>query len=340
MQIKKWTVLASTAMMLSTSVMALPAIGLASDTDTVINERWGKPTFVAGAGLSDTQRTETMNLLGVTADQVNTQTATAADLINYLGSGSGDDSVMLSSVVVTKENAGAGITVDIVTPDNITLITADQYKNPLVTAGVTDAKIEVASVVRVTGESALTGVYKAFDANGETIDADRAQLAQDELNTTTDVAESITNEAANQNNETMTEEEQAAANEAYQTQLNQALVDIKTQLAELQKNSESVTAADVEEAVNKALADNNLADYVSQENINQLVALAQRYLSTDGVLSDEAIDQLKKISQSFQDTLSNLSDRFSGLTDALSANQGFFEGIWKSITDFFSNLFN
>lgn len=339
MKIKKFAAFTAVSMLLVGGSLIFPTKVLAA-SDTVIDERWGKPTFVAGAGLSDSQREKTMDLLDITTDEVNIQTATGTDLINYLGSGSGDDASMLSSVVVTRENEGKGIKVDIVTPKNITLITADQYKNPLITAGISDATIKVASVVKVTGESALTGVYKAFEANGETVDSDRAQLAQEELTTTTDVANAITEEAAS-NHEDMTEEEKDAANEAYQTQLNQALVDIKKDLADLKdKESDSVTAEQVEKIVNDALEKNDLADYVSQENINKLISLAQQYASTDGVLSEESLAQLDKISDDFQNTLDNLGDKFGDLTQALEDNQGFFQNLWQSIKDFFSNLFN
>lgn len=339
MKIKHAALAMTTMLAIGTVGMMIPTAVHADNTDAVIDERWGKPTFVAGAGLSAAQKEETMSILGITADQVNTQTATGADLIKYLGSGNGDDAAMLSSVVVTRKNEGAGITVDIVTPENITLITADQYKNPLVTAGISDASIKVGSVVKVTGESALTGVYKAFEANGDAIDSDRAQLAQTELTTTTDVANEITQEAAD-NNADMTEEEKQAANEAYQTQLNQALVDIKKELADLkEQKGDSVTAAEVEEVVNNALKNNDLSQYISQDSVNQLISLAQQYLNTEGVLSKESIAQLDKISEGFKDTLNSIGDKFGDLTNAVKANEGFFQGLWNSITDFFGNLF-
>ncbi|WP_442896325.1 DUF1002 domain-containing protein [Enterococcus sp. BWB1-3] len=341
MKFRKLTAAVAAALLMVGGISTMmPSLSEASASDTVINERWGKPTFVAGAGLSDAQREETMKILGISADQVNIQTATGADLIKYLGSGSGDDAAMLSSVVVNRENEGKGITVDIVTPENITLITADQYKNPLVTAGISDATIKVGSVVKVTGESALTGVYKAFEANGEAVDSDRAQLAQEELTTTTDVANDITNEAV-RNNSNMTDEEKQAANKAYQTQLNQALVDIKRELADLKnQKGDAVTVEEVETVVNNAIEKNDLSQYISQDSINRLIALAQQYLSIDGVLSAESIAQLDKISEGFQNTLKDLGNRFGDLTGALKANEGFFAGLWQSVKDFFSGLFN
>lgn len=316
----------------------------AAFAETTINERWGKPTFVSGAGLTDSQRAETMEILGITEDEVKATTATGADLIKYLGSGSGDDSVMLSSVVVNREDQSKGIEVDILTPENITLITADQYKNPLVTAGITDATVKVASVSKVTGESALTGVYKAFDTNGDTIDPERAQLAQEELATTSDVAESIVDQANQDNSDAgLSAEEQAKADEAYRTQLNQTLVDIKQSLAELNdQQGELATKEDIEKIVNDALSKNNLTQYISQADIDKLVALAEKYQTTDGVLSEESLQQLTEISKGFQNTVNQLGNELGKFGNSLKGtfqdNQGFFSGLWQSITDFFSNV--
>ncbi|MDT2658395.1 DUF1002 domain-containing protein [Enterococcus hulanensis] len=308
----------------------------------VINERWGKPTFVAGAGLNQQQLDETMSKLGINQDSVKMETATGADLVKYLGYGSGDDSVMLSSVVVNREDQGKGINVKILTPENITQITADQYKNPLVTAGITDATVKVASVVKVTGESALTGVYKAFESNGETVDPERAQLAQTELDTTSDVSQSVVNKANEQSqNQNLSDSEKEKADEAYKAQLNQTLVDIKKELAELkEKQGELATKEDVEKIVNDALEKNNLSQYVTKDDINQLVALAEKYQTTDGVLDKESIEQLDKISSDFKGTVNKVSDQLGKFGDSLKGtleeNQGFFANLWQQIKDFFS----
>ena len=42
----------------------------AEANDGAINERWGKPTFVAGAGLNQQQLNETMDKLGINQDSV------------------------------------------------------------------------------------------------------------------------------------------------------------------------------------------------------------------------------------------------------------------------------
>lgn len=347
MKLHKYIILASLTLSLGVgSFQAVTAHATSSNSETVINERWGKPTFVAGAGLNQQQLNETMSVLGVNQDSVKTEQATGADLVKYLGYGSGDDSVMLSSVVVNREDPGKGINVKILTPENITQITADQYKNPLVTAGISDATVKVASVVKVTGESALTGVYKAFESNGEQVDPARAQLAQTELDTTNEVSQSIVNSAnENKQQQDLSASDKEKADEAYKAQLNQTLVDIKKDLAELkEKQGELATKEDVQNIVNEALEKNNLSQYISQDDINKLVSLAEQYQTTDGVLDKESIEQLDKISSDFKDTVNSLSDQLGKFGDSLKGtiedNQGFFANLWQSIKDFFGNLGN
>ena len=152
---------------------------------TAINEKWGKPTVVYGGGLNDQQIKETSKLLGIKDEStVTTTKATGEDLVKYLGAGEANTSVMISSVMVQKRNKGEGVKVHIATPKNITLVTSEQYANAAITAGVADAEIEVAAVSKVTGESALTGVYKAFEANGVVLDEKRTAVAQKELELT------------------------------------------------------------------------------------------------------------------------------------------------------------
>src|SRR5699024_10647207 len=113
---------------------------------------------------------------------------TGDDLVTYLGYDSGSTASMISSVLVQKTGK-SGVMVDIITPENITMITEEQYVNAAITAGVEDVNIEVASIRPVTGESALTGVYKALDVNGEELDQDRMEVAQEELETTSEIAD-------------------------------------------------------------------------------------------------------------------------------------------------------
>ena len=287
---------------------------------TVINEKWGKPTFVYGGGLSEAQIEETMTLLNIeNPDNVHSFAVTGEDLQHYLNDGETDTSAMISSVIVQKQDAGKGVEVVIQTPENITQITADQYINAAITAGVSDAKISVASVSRVTGESALTGIYKAFDANGEELEQDRMEVAQEELETTNQIV---------QENEGV---------EGFDgSQLDQAIIEIKQSLADLKESQgELATREDIERIINEALANANLGDYVTQEQFDRLLDLFEKYQQTYAIDSQEVKDQLTDLANSVQDKVSDLITKAeeNGVMDKIAK---FFQDIWQAITGLFN----
>ena len=287
---------------------------------TVINEKWGKPTFVYGGGLSDAQIDTTADLLDIEVrDNVNSMAVTGEDLASYLNEGTADTSVMISSVLVQKENSGNGVIVDIKTPENITQITEEQYTNAAITAGVADATILVASVSRVTGESALTGIYKAFDANGEKLDQDRMEVAQEELETTNEIAQ-----------ENVGEEDFDAK------RLDQAIIDIKQELSELKERAgELATREDIEKIINDALAKNKLEDYVTQDQFQKLLDLFEKYQKTSAIDSAEVKQQLQGLSKGVQNKISDFVSQAeeSGLMDRIG---NFFSQIWQAITGLFN----
>src|SRR5690625_6784435 len=98
---------------------------------------------------------------------------------------------MYSSDRITLENAGKGITINIITPENITEVSSDMYANALLTAGVEDATVDVVSPVKVSGHSALGGIYKVYDVEGVELDKVRMVLDDEELEIARDRAVKI-----------------------------------------------------------------------------------------------------------------------------------------------------
>lgn len=320
---KKISLTALTAMSLMGAILIVLPQSVGATTDgidtTVVDEKWGKPTFIYGGGLSESQITETEELLGIeNPDNVAISSVSGQDLIDYLGEGSGNTASMISSVMVQKQDTGEGVDVEIVNPENISQITQDQYANAAITAGVSDVKIEVASVSKVTGESALTGIYKAFDVNGEELDQERMAVAQDELETT--------NEIAQENVE----------DEAFDTaKFDQAIIDIKQSLADLkEQQGELATKEDVERIINEALEKNNLENAVSQEQIDRLMALFEKYQQTSAIDSAEVKKQLSNLSNTVQDKFGDALQQAedSGLVDKVG---NFFSQIWDAIVGLF-----
>ena len=301
---------ASLAVVMGVSACATNVFAI--DT-SVIDEKWGKPTVVYGGGLNNDQIQSTRDLFDIKdTNNVYETSVDANDLYTYLGIAGGSTSSLISSVMVQKKDSGTGVKVKIITEDNITKITSNQYANAAITAGVSDVEIDVASVSKVTGESALTGVYKALESNGETLDLDRTQVAQDELETTNEIAE---NNADNSNFDS--------------GRLDQAMVEIKKELAEIKQNQgSSATAEQVEQVVTDALKKFNLSDIISQDDINKLIEFAKKYQNTSAIDSQEVLKQLNKLSGSLKNQLSGLLDKAQS------------EGWFDKIINFIKSLFN
>ena len=66
------------------------------------------------------------------------------------------------------------------------------YMNAMVTAGITDAKVQIAAPFNVSGTAALTGIYKAYeDITGEKLDEDAKLVGTQELTITAELADEI-----------------------------------------------------------------------------------------------------------------------------------------------------
>lgn len=300
----------TSALLLST----LTTVAYADIQTDTIDELWGKPTLVYGGGLTDQQVQQVNKDLNVNLDNVNRQVVTGEDVDKYLGTSGVATTSLFSSVLVQKDNS-SGVLVDIKTPDNITKITSTQYANAAITAGASNVKIDVVSPIKVTGESALTGVYVALQANGEKIDQERTEVAQQELETVNEIANA------------------QESNKAFDSAtLDVAVSDIKLKLAEYNGKASS---AQVEDVINKALASNGLEGVLTPDQVSQLVSFAKTYQQTSAIDSKEVAEQL----QQFKDTASKyITDIFNDQqTQSLLDKVGhFFESLWKTISNFFS----
>ncbi|MDL2310579.1 DUF1002 domain-containing protein [Peptostreptococcaceae bacterium OttesenSCG-928-C18] len=311
----------SAALMAGIIIFSSTVTVFANEIDTeTINERWGKPTFVYGESLNNSQIKDTMKLLGVKNEEnINSVKVTYKDLVEYIGGDINNPSNMISSVLVTKENEGKGVNVVIKTPDNITQITAEQYANASITAGVEDATILVGAIRKVTGESALTGVYKAFEANGVELDKDRMEVAQDELDTVNEISQD------NKDNKDFSASD-----------LNNAVTEVKSQLAEIsEKQDRTPTLDEIREVVEEAIAKHELENVITKEQIDKLISYFEKYVDTDALNSEQVKEQLGKWKDAIVDGASDLYNKAeeSGFLDKIAA---FFKGLYEGIVGLFN----
>ncbi len=274
--------------------------------DEVINEKLGVPIVVYGGNLTEEQKTETQKLLEVTdPEMVDEYTVTGEDLAKYIGGN--PNSRMFSSAKITMEEEGKGLNVSIITPDNITEVTSEMYANALLTAGVENATVVVASPVKVTGHSALTGIYKAYDVEGVELDKERMELANEELNVATDLVSSAG---------------------LSKEQVSELITQIKQALAE----QKPASVEDVERIVQEQL--DKLEISLSEKDRQLLIDLfdKMRNLNID---FDQVKNQLNDIASKVQEQIGDLlADE--GFWDSVG---NFFKKIFEAIAEFFTNLF-
>ncbi|QBP40006.1 DUF1002 domain-containing protein [Paenisporosarcina antarctica] len=295
------------ASILLVASLLMPSVALGStgsSSDDGINEKFGLPIVVYGADLTETEKQSVKDSLDVKNEsEVEEISVTGEDLVNYIKDG--DSSArMFSSAKITRQDAGKGLVIDIVTEDNITQVTAEMYENAMLTAGIEDAIVEVAAPKKVTGHSALVGIYKAYEVSGETLDKERTDVANEELSVATILAD------------------KSGIDEAKVSEL---LTEIKKDIAELNP----ATKEDVEKIVQDQLT--KLQIELSPEDRQLLIDLMDRIRKLDIDFSKWS-DQLNDLSKTIEDKIGNIVD-----------NEGFWQSVknfFNNLIDSIRSMFN
>ncbi|MCG1022072.1 DUF1002 domain-containing protein [Sutcliffiella horikoshii] len=271
------------------------------DEEESINEKFGLPIVVYGGTLNDDQKQEVRNLLNVkNPEMVEEITVTGEDLVKYID-GEDRNARMFSSAKITRKEKGEGLVIERATPENITQVTDDMYANALLTAGIEDAEVIVVSPVKVSGHSALVGIYKAYEVSGEELNKDRMEVANEELNIATKLAEE----------EGMDSEK-----------VSELLTEIKKQIAE----QKPATREDVERIVEEQLA--KLQIELSEEDRQLLIDLFEKMRSLN-INFDNVKQQLEDISKDIKNRI-----------EEVVGNEGFWQGVADFFRDLFQSIAN
>ena len=147
---------------------------------------------VIGADLTDDQIAAVYNAFGIKRGDAIELRVTNGEERQWL-QGYVDESLIgtrsISCVYVELLPEGSGMDV---TTSNITWCTSEMYISALATAGITDARIIVASPFEVSGTAALTDVYKAYeDMTGKKLDDLAKLVSTQELTITGELANEI-----------------------------------------------------------------------------------------------------------------------------------------------------
>lgn len=265
--------LIATIAMILTISMILPSMAMAN---VGINEKFGVPIVVYGGNLSEAEKASVSEDLSVEDEaEVEEIEVTGEDLVTYIKDGDAR-ARMFSSAKITRQDEGKGLVIQIVTPDNITQVTAEMYANAMLTAGIENATVEVAAPKPVTGHSALVGIYKAYEVNGEQLDPERTDVANDELEVATELAENVD-----------------------EAKVSELLTEIKKQIAETNPASRE----DVEKIVEEQLS--KLQIELSPEDRKLLTDLMDRIRQLDIDFSQWST-QLEDLSKTIEDKLGSI----------------------------------
>ncbi|MEW4353718.1 DUF1002 domain-containing protein [Streptococcus pneumoniae] len=323
MRLKKTVALAG---LLGLTMVNLPLVSADTSVQKVIDEAYVQPEYVLGYSLDETQQGQTLDLLGYNSEKDTKALKTMTpDIYAGIMNVANDPSLQLySSVKIQKLGNNKPLEVKIVTPQNITKVTEDMYRNAAVTLGVEHASITVAAPIAVTGESALAGIYYSLEDNGAQVPQENKELAQEELSTLSSI------NAENTGKEGYDEDK-----------LNVALADIKSSVAKAKQENSNLTEADVRKIVEDTLKNYDLSKIVTADQINLIVNFAVN-LSNSGVITNsdfiKTLDSLKdSIVSKAGDTFKNINLNFDA-NQALEEGGNFLSNIWNAIVDFFKGL--
>jgi uncharacterized protein YpuA (DUF1002 family) len=280
------------------------------------------PVVTLGTSLTDSQKDGTLKILTVPLNGGNYQTitVTGSDLVRYLNP-SGDNfttsSGVWSSAMIQKTSSGSGINVKILDyngKNNITTITANQYKNVALTAGITDANIYVTSAIPIDGSGALAGVYAAYAKNGNALNQKQVNAAQDEMNTLSGI--------------TQDNKDKKGYSDA---QLNNAVAGAKSEMA---KQGQNISDSQIRDIVNNQININHLGNTINNNQKNQIVNLLIEIRDSGALKSSSFKGQASKLSSQIENSAKNIFNKFN-----TPENRSWLQQLWDSIVNFFSHMF-
>ncbi|MCH3921689.1 DUF1002 domain-containing protein [Limosilactobacillus sp.] len=296
----------------------------ASSTSSTQTHTLKKSYVVYGAGAAN--KNELSNVLAV-GDDFTTLTATASDYQKYINpNGSTTDAAMVSSVSIVPTDPGSGVQVNVKKfngDNNITKVTAQQYAMVAQMAGVTDVTITVSANRPVSGESALTGVYKAIAADGVSLDSQNTQSANQMLDATNDAIQANKDDSS------------------YPGKLMAAVGDTTKSINQQKKQGETPSKNTIQVTLNQNLEKRNIynetKNYTSSI-VNALVQFTNAPISSSKDYSSHVSDTIKNVKNS-SGNIMNKAKQFLNSPDGKAATQQA-QSWWDKFVNWIRGWFN
>ncbi|MBB1062531.1 DUF1002 domain-containing protein [Limosilactobacillus fastidiosus] len=295
-----------------------------NSTSTTQTHTLNKSYVVYGAGATD--KNELSNILGVNGE-FTTLTATASDYQKYINpNDSTTNAAMVSSVSIVPTDPGSGVKVNVKKfngQSNITKVTAQQYAMVAQMAGVTDVTITVSANRPVSGESALTGVYKALNADGIDLNSQNTQSANQML--------SATNDAIDANKD----------DSSYPGKLMAAVGDTTKEINKQKRSGEQPTQVQIENTLNQNLKRQNIYNETKNHTttiVNALVQFNNAPISSSKDYSSHVSDTINNVKNSTGDMM-NKAKQFLNSEDGKAAQQQA-QSWWNRFVNWIQRFFN
>lgn len=308
----------------ATSIVLMFAICFSSTSNVFADTSTLNHAYVVyGAGTSNEVRSKLDNIFGVDSS-FKKLTVTATDYDKYIANGNSSttNAAMISSVAIAPADPGSGVKVNIENyegDNNITEVTAQQYAMVAQMAGVTDVTIVVTANRPVSGESALTGAYKALAADGVNLNTKNTASANKMLNAT---------QAAIDANKTDNE---------YPGKLMASVGEVSKEISKRKQanNQDLATKQDIQTMLDTALKkqgiENQTSNSQKQTIVNALVSFQNSPIAAD-----------KSYTQTVNNTIENVKDSTGNLMnkakDWMNSETG--QNFLSQIQNWLDQLFN
>lgn len=260
-----------------------------SSIQKVIDQKYKQPDYVIGSSLNEFEVEQTLSLLMYNEEQEKEwKTMNPSAYTSFRIDENGDHS---SSVKLQKQAKKAPVSVHIVTPQNITEVTADMHRNALTTLGLEHADITIASPTEASGLSAIAAVSYSLEQNGSTISDENKILAQEELS----LLAAIYKENARKNN-------------FHEDKLNVAVIDLKIAALKGSNQDKKLEKKDFQKLVTRILETYQLNGAIKDKQTKQLVDFTSK-------LANSKLNSDKNLVKSFkalkQDIIEKAGDSFN-----------------------------
>ena len=262
----------------------------------VIDQKYSQPDYVIGSSLDEFQVEQTLSLLMYNEEKEKEwKTMNPSAYTSFTIDENGDH---YSSVKLQKQAKKEPISVHIVTPQNITEVTADMHRNALTTLGLEHADITIASPTEASGLSALAAVAYSLEQNGSTISDENKTLAQEELS----LLASIYKESARKKG-------------FHEDKLNVAVIDLKIAALTGSNQDKRLEKNDFQKLVTKILKNYQLEDALTDKQTKQLIDYVSKLSSSQLSTDKNLVKSLKALKQ---DIIEKAGDSFNTIDTKLN----------------------